>query len=223
MSKMGDRVRTIRDNYRLAKEHDPKLGWILAVVFLVPLIAGIAAGVATGNPFTWIIIGLSLAIILTALIFSRRATRAAYRSIEDRPGASAAIVKNMERLGWGITPGVAVSRNQDIVHRAVGRPGVVLIGEGTNPGLATLLANERKRTARFVPEIPISEVIIGRDEGRVPVDKLDKHLRKMPKVLAPGEATAVRKKLDALAANPAPIPKGPIPKSVRQARGGKLR
>lgn len=223
MSKMGDRVKNVRDSYRLAREHDPKLGWILLVVFLVPIIAGVAAGVATKNPLTFIIIGVSLAIVLTAFIFSRRVTRAAYRSIENRPGASAAIVQNMAKQGWGITAGVAVNRNQDIVHRAVGRPGVVLIGEGSNPSLSALMANERKRTARFVPDIPITDVLVGRDEGRVPVDKLDKHLRKLPKVLAPGEATAVRKKLDALAANPAPIPKGPIPKSARQARGGRTR
>ncbi len=223
MSKMGDRVNNVRESYRLAKQHDSRLGWILLTTFLVPLVAGIAAGVATRNPFTWIIIGLSVAIVLTAIIFSRRATRAAYRSIEDRPGASAAIVQNMSKQGWAVTPGVAINRNQDIVHRAVGRPGVVLIGEGSNPSLAALMANERKRTARFVPDIPITDVLVGREEGRVSVDKLDKHLRKLPKVLAPGEATSVRKKLDALAANPAPIPKGPMPKSARQARGGKLR
>jgi hypothetical protein len=99
----------------------------------------------------------------------------------------------------------------------------VLIGEGTSPALPGLMATERKRTARFVSEAPITEITIGPEEGQVPIAKLDKHLRKMPKVLAPGEVTTLRKRLDALASAPVPIPKGPMPKSGRVPRGGKLR
>jgi len=149
--------------------------------------------------------------------------KSAYRSIEGQPGAAVAVVQNMTKAGWGITAGVAVNKNQDLVHRAVGRPGIVLIGEGTSPALPALLAAERKRTARFISDIPITEITIGPEEGQVAIAKLDKHLRKMPKVLAPGEVTTMRKRLDALAAAPIPIPKGPMPKSGRVPRGGKLR
>ena len=132
-------------------------------------------------------------------------------------------MQNMAKLGWGITPAVAANKAQDLVHRAVGRPGVVLIGEGSSPALPGLMATERKRTARFVGEIPISELVVGKAEGQVPIAKLDKHLRKMPKVLAPGEVTDLRKRLDALTSSPLPMPKGPMPKSGRMPRGGKLR
>jgi len=36
------------------------------------------------------------------------------------------------------------------IDRVLGRPGVVLVSEGPSSRAATLLANERKRTARFV-------------------------------------------------------------------------
>ena len=223
MSKMGDRVRVIRDNYRMAKEYDPKLGWILLAILVVGLGAFIALGVTTGNIFTWLIVGISTVIVVISIVFSRRAMRSAYKSIEGQPGAAVAIVQNMSKAGWGITAGVAANKHQDLVHRAIGRPGIVLIGEGTSPALPALLASEQKRTKRFVPDAPISELIVGTEEGQVPIAKLDKHLRKMPKVLAPGEVTAMRKRLDALAAAPLPIPKGPMPKSGRVPRGGKLR
>ncbi len=85
------------------------------------------------------------------------------------------------------------------------------------------MTGERKRTARFVSEAPITEVVIGTEPGQIPISKLDKSLRKMPKVLAPGEVTTLRKRLDALATAPLPVPKGPMPKSGRVPRGGKLR
>jgi hypothetical protein len=100
---------------------------------------------------------------------------------------------------------------------------VVLIGEGTSPAMGALLANERKRTARFVGEVPIAEVVIGDGPDQIPIAKLDKHLRKMNKVLAPGEVTALRKRLEALASTPLPMPKGPLPKGGRIPRGGKMR
>ena len=223
MSKMGDRVRVIRDNYRMAKQQDPRLGWILLGVAVIVLAVFITIGIVTDNPITWILLGLSSALLVVTIVFSRRATRAAYRSIEGQPGAAVAIVQNMARVGWGITPSVAVNRNQDLVHRSVGRPGVVLIGEGTSPAMGALLANERKRTARFVGEVPIAEVVIGDGPDQIPIAKLDKHLRKMNKVLAPGEVTALRKRLEALASTPLPMPKGPLPKGGRIPRGGKMR
>jgi hypothetical protein len=223
MSKIGDRGRVIRENYRLAKEHDPKLGWVLLGLFVGIIAVFVAIGIWTSNPITWIIIGVSLALAVTAIIFSRRAMRSAYRSIEGQPGAAVAVVQQMAKAGWGITAGVAANRQQDLVHRAVGRPGVVLIGEGRSPALAGLMTAERKRTARFVGEVPIHELVVGQEDGQVPIARLDKHLRKMPKVLAPGEVTTLRKRLEALASQPVPIPKGPIPKTGRMPRGGKLR
>jgi apolipoprotein N-acyltransferase len=219
MSKMGNRLRTIRDNYKMARQFDPKLGWILLAIFVIGLGAGIAMAITTGNPFTWLIISISLTLIVAAIVFSRRAMRSAYKSIEGKPGASVAVVQNMAKLGWGITPTVAVNKSQDMVHRAVGRPGVVLIGEGSSPALATMMANERKRTTRFVADIPIHEIVIGEEPGKVPIARLEKHLRKMTKSMAPGEVTSLRRKLEALANNPAPIPKGPMPKSGRMPRG----
>lgn len=223
MSKMGDRFRNIRSNYRITREHDPRLGLILSGTFLIALVPFVTIGVGTRNLLTWLLIGLPLSILAVSAVFNRRAYRSAYISLEGKPGAAVAVVKTMAKRGWGINAAVNANRAQDLVHRAVGRPGVVLIGEGTSPGLRALMASERKRTARFIGEIPITDVVIGNGPDEVPISQLEKHLRKMNNVLAPGEVTELRKRLEALGSVTVPIPKGPVPKGPRVPRGGKLR
>ena len=52
------------------------------------------------------------------------------------------------RKGFTTTPAVNASRNQDMVHRTVGRSGIILIGEGT-PAVRTLVHDEKKKVERF--------------------------------------------------------------------------
>ena len=114
---------------------------------------------------------------------------------------------------------MAVTRNQDIVHRAVGRPGVVLIAEGGGPSrLGNLLAQEKKKVARFVPDVPIYDIQAGNDEGQVPLRKLNQHLMKLP--AQPEERPGQRGQPAAQGARRPmnlPIPKGPMPKNMRSA------
>ena len=51
--------------------------------------------------------------------------------MEGQPGAAAAALR-MLRRGWKTDPAIAFTKQQDVVHRVVGPPGIVLIGEG-NP------------------------------------------------------------------------------------------
>ena len=72
----------------------------------------------------------------------------------------------MLRRGWDVKPGVAFTKNQDVVHRVVGRPGIMLVGEGDPNRVRNLLTVERKKHARVVGEAPITEVVAGDDAGR---------------------------------------------------------
>jgi hypothetical protein len=83
-----------------------------------------------------------------------------------------------------------------------------------------MLANERKKTARWVPDIPIYEIQVGEEADQVSLMKLQKTLSKLPRNLRGGEVTEVRRRLDALgnAQGSMPIPKGPVPTSARQVR-----
>jgi hypothetical protein len=149
--------------------------------------------------------------------FSRRAMNAAYSQIEGQAGAAVAVIQQM-RGNWSITPAVAVTKNSDIVSRVVGRPGVVLVGEGPAQRISHLLANERKKTARWLPEVPIYEIQVGTDADQLSVAKVQRELNRLPRALRPAEVNDVRRRLDAFSKkdSPVPIPKGPLPK------GGKI-
>lgn len=210
-------VGQVRDNYKMTKEAYPSLGWQMLGIFAVVFGLALALGLVFGSPFAFGMIGASLALLAVVFYFSRRAMSAAYKQVEDQPGGAAAVTQSM-RGNWSTTPGVSVTRNEDMVHRVIGRPGVVLISEGPPTRVKHMLNSEKKRTARFIPDTPITEIQCGVEEGQIPVAKLQKKLTKLPKALTPAEVNEIRRKLDALTQTPAPIPKGPMPKSAKAAR-----
>jgi hypothetical protein len=155
------------------------------------------------------------AILLTLLVFGKKAEKAAYASVEGVPGAAAQVLTTLKG-GWFTTPAVEINKNQEIVHRLVGRPGVILIIEARIGSPIASVA--RQKAARWVGDTPITEMFVGRGEGQVPMAKLTRAVRKLPKVLRPAEVTELRRKLDAAAGGSLPIPKGPMPKGMRIPR-----
>ena len=169
---------------------------------------------------TALLLGMPAGLLAATFWFSRRAMRAAYAQIDGQPGAAAAVIQSIRGNNWAVTPAVAVNKSQDMITRVVGKPGVVLVSEGPSSRVVPMLANERKRTARWLPEVPIYEIQVGNDEGQVRLLKLQRELSKLPRNLRGGEITEMRRRLDALgnAANSMPIPKGPMPTSARQVK-----
>jgi hypothetical protein len=153
-------------------------------------------------------------------VFGKRAQKAMYAQLEGKPGAAAAVLGALRR-GWKLDPAIAFNKNQDIVHRVVGPPGIVLIGEGNPNRLKTLLATERRKHERVASETPIHEVMCGDSAGAVPVNRLSKHVTKLGKGLKPAEMTDVLARIKALDANRSniPLPKGPMPTSMKGSRG----
>jgi hypothetical protein len=207
--------------YKMAKKTDPRIGlWVLAVFAL--------AG-AAGFALLWFMPGPNLILavpgallfgFLGALIlFGRRAQRAAYTQMEGQTGSAAAAMK-MLRRGWKTYPAVAFNKQQDVVHRVVGPPGIVLIGEGNPNRLKSLLATERRKHERVVSETAVCEIICGRGDGEVPLTKLVRHLTKMKRTSKPADMTDIVNRLKALDANRSsiPLPKGPVPTSMKGAR-----
>ena len=215
-SGIKSRFSTILENFRMAKSGRPTIGWEMAGIFLV-----VGAVVATPlsiflNWPTGVILGVPAGAIAALFWFSRVAMRSAYKSIEGQPGAAAAVIESM-RGNWSVTPAVAVTRNQDLVSRVVGRCGVILVGEGAPSRVVALLATERKKTARWLPDIPIYEMQVGTEEGQIRISRLQKEMGKLPKNLRPAESNDIRRRLDALSQrqNAIPLPKGPMPRQSR--------
>jgi hypothetical protein len=211
---------SLAQNWKMTQQVYRLLPLEVGGIFLAALLVVL---IPVGLLLNWItaaIIAVPLGLLAATFWFSRRAMRAAYSQIEGQPGAAAAVVQSYRGGNWLITTAVAVNKNQDLVHRVVGKPGVILLSEGPSNRVVPMLANERKRTARWLPDIPIYEIQSGNDEGQVSLRGLQKAFNKLPKNLRGGEITEVRRRLDALgnAATSMPIPKGPMPTSARQVR-----
>ena len=146
-------------------------------------------------------------------LFTRVAGSAAYANIEGQMGAGASVLMAI-RKGWTTTPAVAVNRQQDMVHRSVGRAGIVLTGEG---GFAVrqMIQDEKKKAERFAPGVPITEIIVGDGDGQISIRKLQKHVTKLPKKLSAHQMREVRARLKAVGGLSMPIPKGPMPKGIK--------
>jgi hypothetical protein len=214
------RLKQIALTYKMTRRADRKIGWILAGVGLVTFGVLLAIGFLIGHPVYAGILGAVLGLLAMAIVFGRRAERAAFGQMEGQPGAAAAVLENVGR-GWTVTPAVAMNRNQDVVHRAVGRAGIVLVGEGNPNRLRSLLSSEKKRMARVVSDVPVRDFIVGDAEGQVPLKKLRTTLLKLPRVLKGSQVTHVNDRLRAMGdlMSNMPIPKGPMPKGMRMPRG----
>ena len=216
--KLG-RLQQIRSAYRITKEVEPRIGLLLAAIFLGVLAVFVAVAVLVGPLFVWLPIGVMLALLATTVIFGRRVEKAAYSRIEGQAGAAASALQTLRR-GWNVSPAIAITKNQDIVHRVVGRPGIVLVGEGQSSRVKNLLAAERKKHIRVAGGAPVTEVVVGDGEGEIGIRKLNKHVLKLPATMQPSEITDLLQRLKALdAVRPqVPMPKGPIPTSLKGAR-----
>lgn len=212
--------------YRMAKKTDRRLGLILLATFLLAgglgfvLFYFVLPGSGTLSLVLAIIGGFLLGLLATIIVFGRRAQKAAYAQMAGTPGAGARALSTLRR-GWRTDQMVAFNKQQDMVHRVVGPPGIVLVGEGNPSRLKTLLVNEERRHSRVASEVPIHHVVVGEGEGQVPLTKLVRHVTKLGKSVKGAELTDLLSRLKAIDANRSnlPIPKGPVPTSMKGMRG----
>lgn len=207
------------DAYKITARSYPWIGWVLIACALVLVALGVlVAALTRGNYVLWIITAVMLALLADMSLLSLLVRRAMYRQIEDTAGAVAAVTTQIKR-GWIVseTP-LAMTREKDIVWRIIGRPGVVLISEGVSSRVRPLMRQERKRVNRIAQNVPVHLIEVGKGEGQVPLTKLERTLRKLPKALTKEEVPAVSQRLNALQSTAAPIPKGIDPLKARPNR-----
>jgi hypothetical protein len=185
-------------------------GSALGIIIVFALV-----GVFTGQWYL-IVFGVLLGALVGVFLFGRFAQSAQYSAIAGQPGAAAAVLQSM-RGNWTVTPAVNANRNMDVVHRAVGRAGVVLVGEGMPSRVAGLLANEKRKISRVAHDVPIYDFQVGDDEGQIPVRKLQKKVYRLPRALKPAAVSDLNYRLKALQPT-MQMPKGPLPKNVRQPK-----
>ncbi len=163
--------------------------------------------------------GVLLGLLAMMVIFSRRAQKAAYKRLDGQPGGAARAL-SMLRRGWRTDEVIGFTKQQDLLHRVIGPPGIVLVGEGNPHRLRQLMTSERRKHERVAADFPIHEVVVGNDEGQVPLPKLVRHVQKLGREVKGPQMTDIINRLKALDAQrpKAPIPRGPVPTSMKGMR-----
>jgi hypothetical protein len=219
------RRRQIIETFKMTRQVDRAVGWWMLLAFLV--LGGIGFGIFWLLPGDGIISlvmaivgGLLLGFLGMMIVFSRRAQKAAYARLDGQVGGGARAL-SMLRRGWKLEEIVGFTKQQDMVHRVVGPPGIVLVGEGNPHRLRQLMASERKKHERVAADFPVHEVYVGNDEGQVPLPKLVKHVQKLGRQVKPAEQTDLLMRLKALDAQrpKVPLPRGPVPTNMKGMRG----
>ncbi|BDU05624.1 DUF4191 domain-containing protein [Nocardia cyriacigeorgica] len=180
---------------------------ITVVFFLIGLIFGLQ----------WFLLplGILLGVLVAFIIFGRRVQRSVYSKAEGQAGAAAWVLDNLQGK-WRVSNGVAATTQLDAVHRVVGLPGVIFVAEGSPQRLKSLIAQEKKRTARLVGDTPIYDVIVGNEEGQVPLKELQRYLTKLPRNIDAKRIDLIEGRLAALSARSGPaLPKGPMPAGAK--------
>jgi hypothetical protein len=181
---------------------------IIAIAVIIGILTGLVAILAP--------LGVLLGVAGAMILFGRFAQSAQYATIAGQPGAAAAILQSM-RGNWNVTPAIAANRNMDVVHRTVGKPGVILVGEGSPNRLPSLLAAEKKRVSRVAYDVPIYDIQVGDEDGQIPIRKLQRHIMKLPRNLKGPAVADLNYRLKALPQS-LQMPKGPVPKNARMPK-----
>jgi hypothetical protein len=226
--KKAGRFAQVRQVFTAAHSVDPLIGWWMALAALGALIVMAGIGLLVGMLVYFLVLGVPMAALAASMVLSFRAKRAAYKSIEGKPGAAGAALSSL-RKGWYFEQqpvAAEAGRAGDMasaamVFRATGRPGVVLVAEGPVARATKLAEAERKKISRIAgASVPVTVLRIGEGGGKdeVSVRKVANKLQRMKPVLTKEEVAAVNKRLKAMGGLRPPLPAGVDPNRVRMDR-----
>jgi hypothetical protein len=210
LKKFTGQVKMIKQAYSLTRKNDPKLPWVMLIAFVAVFAVIELIGILIDSPFLLLPLAVIAGALAAMVIFGRRAQGSAYRQVEGQPGAAAWVLEGM-RGDWRVISGVAGTAQLDAVHRVLGRPGVVLVAEGSPSRVRGLLAQEKKKVARIVGDTPIYDIIVGDEDGQVPLRKLSSHVMKLPRNLTAAEVNSLGRRMSAMGGSRMPVPGGPLP------------
>jgi len=210
------RLKQIGMVFSFTAKRDKAFVPLIVAVVLVPLIA-VGVAVALGLSWIWAPLGILLALLGTVIVLNLRSQKAMMAEAEGQPGAAASIIENM-RGDWRVSPAIASTTQFDMVHLVIGRPGVILIGEGNLSRVRGLIGQERRRLVKVIGNVELRDYVIGNEEGQIPLAKLRNTLIKLPRTITAKDVNALDKRLTALSARPQ-MPRGALPKNMKPSKG----
>ncbi|MGV8908315.1 MAG: DUF4191 domain-containing protein [Propionicimonas sp.] len=215
----------IWQTYKVTAESDPQLNLWLLGAFGGVVVLSVILGIVLGTWWMWLLLGVMGGLTAALWLLLDRAKKATFVRYAGQPGSAEVALSMLDKKKWFYTPVITATRQLDVIHRAVGPGGIVLIGEGTPARVRTLLASEAKKHEQVAYGVGVITILMGDGEGQIPLPKLANHLKKLPKKLEASQVTDVKARLRALDASrpKVPIPRGPLPstKGVNRAMRGR--
>jgi hypothetical protein len=218
--KQQGRIAQLWAIYKMTRAADPAVTWWMLATIAATTAVGALIGLVVTSPLYLAPLFLPLGFMLALIIMARRAERAAFAQVAGQPGGTSAALQNLRR-GWSVeeAPVAIDPRSQDMVFRAVGRPGVVLVTEGPLPRVNRLADQQAKHVKRVLGEgVPVIVLHAGEGEGQVPLIKISRVLTRKRPELTKTQVSEVSKRLRALGGVKVPVPKGIDPNRARPDR-----
>jgi hypothetical protein len=218
------KLRQMGQVFQLTRKDDKLFLPFVLAGLIVPLLAGALVGWWLSSWY-WPVLGLMIGLIGFLGVFTWRARRANFQRFAGQPGASELAFRELPKKGWSTSLVITANRYQDVLHRVVGPPGIVLVGEGQAGRVRQMLETEAKKHQAIRHGIPVTTIVVGTAANQVSLGKLAAYIKKLPKVIKAAELGELKSRLQALdAARPRmPIPRGPLPnlKGARQSLRGR--
>jgi hypothetical protein len=210
------RLKQIGQVFSFTAKQDKWFVPLLAAAVLIPLALTVLV-VLLGYGIVWIPVGIMVALLAALIVLNLRSNAAMMNAAEGQPGAAASIVENM-RGDWRVRAAASSTTQYDMVHVVIGRPGVILLGEGQPQRVRSLIGQEKRRLSKVIGNAPLYDYVVGTEEGELNIRKLRTTVMKLPRNLTGKDVNALDKRLGALMARPQ-MPKGAIPKNMRPSKG----
>jgi Domain of unknown function (DUF4191) len=217
----------LRTLFTFTRKAFPWVPYLLVGILLIGIAAGVGVGLlippfAIWSVVLWGVTGLMVGILAGLMTMTRLSTKAMYKQIDGMPGAAGHVLSTSLGRNWqssempvGVNP-----KTQEAVYRAVGRGGVVIVGEGARGRLTRLVNDERSKVQRVAAGVPVTVIYIGHGEGDVSIAKLAPTIKSLPKKVDRSTQAAVIKRIDSVSKSltSLPIPKGIDPTKARAPR-----
>ena len=217
--------RQIWQTYKLTAEVDKQLNLLLIGGFVGVVALMVIVGIFLPPWWMWLLLGVIGGLTADLYLLTYRAKKASYLRYAGQPGSAEVALSMLDKKKWSYTAAVTATRQLDVVHRAVGPAGIVLIAEGPAARVKNLLAGEVKKHEQVAYGVPVTTVLMGDAEGQVPLADLAAWIKKLPKKLSDSQVADVKSRLRALdAVRPkVPLPRGPLPsmKGANKAMRGR--
>jgi Domain of unknown function (DUF4191) len=211
----GTRLKQIGMVFSFTAKRDKWFLPLVAVAVVLPIALTVLAVIMWG--WLFIPIGIMITLLAVLIVLNLRSNTAMMNEAEGQPGAAASILQSM-RGDWRVNAAVSSTTQMDMVHLVIGKPGVILLGEGNPQRVRGLIGQEKRRLAKVIGNAPLYDYIIGTGEDELSIRKMRMTLMRLPRNLTGKDVNALDKRLSALSARPQ-MPRGAIPKNMRPPKG----